>query len=484
MDIGRYVAQLRDDLTAAAAAGDEQTQRTAALLGAALEPAARLTLMNALADLAAEITAELGDRTVDVRLDGRDVRVAVGPEHVAEPPPPPPPPRGPGVDTGDISRITLRLVEQIKGQAEQAAAAQGVSLNAWVAQAVQGALSGQRRRGNWGGPRGPRGNVGRAGRPRDPPARRARRRPAPARLGGGVTDMDDLVRQESRTAAGPADLDVAVDVGRVEVHLDEAAGADGGAGDGDGGDGGGSNADGNAPGEQEVRVEVRHDPAAAGGWAQRIGEVASWLGSVGAAPDTDDGTASAGADAVRAAEISWSAPGAGGEAPTLTVRSTTDLPLRMVPLVVTVWAPAGSRVTARTGAGDVSVTGRSGRATVRTGAGTATTADVDGDAEVTTGSGDVVLGAVGGRARIRTGSGAIRIGAVAGATDVKAGSGDVIDRPGERGRRRAHGDRRRVGGRRPGRADGPDHRIGRVDDRGARRRAGRAGPVVGLRARP
>ncbi len=160
MDIGRYVAQLRDDLTAAAAAGDEQTQRTAALLGAALEPAARLTLMNALADLAAEITAELGDRTVDVRLDGRDVRVAVGPEHVAEPPPPPPPPRGPGVDTGDISRITLRLVEQIKGQAEQAAAAQGVSLNAWVAQAVQGALSGQRRRGNWGGPRGPRGNWG------------------------------------------------------------------------------------------------------------------------------------------------------------------------------------------------------------------------------------------------------------------------------------------------------------------------------------
>ena len=225
--------------------------------------------------------------------------------------------------------------------------------------------------------------------------------------------MDDLVRQESRTAGGPADLDVAVDVGRVEVQLDDAAAGDG--------------AEGTAPGEQEVRVEVRHDPAAAGGWAQRIGEVASWLGSVGAAPDTDtdEGPGSAGADAVRAAEISWSAPGAGGETPTLTVRSTTDLPLRMVPLVVTVWAPAGSRVTARTGAGDVSVAGRAGRATVRTGAGTATTADVDGDAEVTTGSGDVVLGAVGGRARIRTGSGAVRIGAVAGATDVKAGSGDV-----------------------------------------------------------
>lgn len=171
MDIGRYVAQLRDDLTSAAAAGDEQTRRTAALLGAAVEPAARLAVMNALADLAAEITAELGDRTVEVRLDGRDVRVAVGPEHVADAAPPP---RGPGADTGDISRITLRLVEQIKGQAEQAAAAQGVSLNSWVAQAVQGALSGQLRRGSrgpWGGRPADGGQwgsgAGRAGGPDD-----------------------------------------------------------------------------------------------------------------------------------------------------------------------------------------------------------------------------------------------------------------------------------------------------------------------------
>jgi HicB-like protein involved in pilus formation len=167
MDIGKYIVQLREDLAAAAAAGDEQTQRTAALLGAAVEPAARLALMNALADLAAEVTTALGDRTVEVRLDGRDVRVAVGPDPVGAPTAPPPP-RGPGMDTGDISRITLRLVEQIKGQAEQAAAAQGVSLNSWVAQAVQGALSGQRRRhgrGPWGDATGEGG--GRPGGPDD-----------------------------------------------------------------------------------------------------------------------------------------------------------------------------------------------------------------------------------------------------------------------------------------------------------------------------
>jgi hypothetical protein len=39
--------------------------------------------------------------------------------------------------------MTLRMVDQIKGQAEQAAAAQGVSLNTFISQAVQGALHGK-----------------------------------------------------------------------------------------------------------------------------------------------------------------------------------------------------------------------------------------------------------------------------------------------------------------------------------------------------
>ncbi|MGD9989570.1 toxin-antitoxin system HicB family antitoxin [Pseudonocardia sp.] len=178
MDVSQYVAQLREDLSSAAAAGDEQTRRTAALLGAAIEPAARLAVMNALSDLAAEVTASLGDRVVEVRLDGRDVRVVVtgDDDHAHEPEPEPAPSMPPlGGDAGDISRITLRLVEQIKGQAEQAAAAQGVSLNSWVAQAVQGALSGRNDwgRGNWDrggwdrGDRGDRGGRGRGGRPDD-----------------------------------------------------------------------------------------------------------------------------------------------------------------------------------------------------------------------------------------------------------------------------------------------------------------------------
>ncbi|MBB4682745.1 toxin-antitoxin system HicB family antitoxin [Amycolatopsis jiangsuensis] len=141
MDLTPYLSNLREDLANTASAGDEQTRRAATLLSSALEPSARLVLMNALSDLAAEVTAALPGQVVDVRLDGRDVRVVVtgaeeppspGPHHSAPPPPP--------LDGGDISRITLRLVEQMKAQAEQAAAAQGISLNTFVAQAVQGAL--------------------------------------------------------------------------------------------------------------------------------------------------------------------------------------------------------------------------------------------------------------------------------------------------------------------------------------------------------
>ncbi len=180
MELNQYIASLRETLTAAAGAGDEQTKRTAALLSAAIEPAARLAIMNALADLAAEVTANLDDRIVDVRLDGPDVRVVVTNTAADDEPEEPPAEPPPMFDAdGDISRITVRLLEQLKGKAEEAANAQGVSLNSFVSQAVQGALYNAARnagqgghgggwqggnwgQGNWGGPqRGDRGGRNR-----------------------------------------------------------------------------------------------------------------------------------------------------------------------------------------------------------------------------------------------------------------------------------------------------------------------------------
>ncbi|MFF0487803.1 hypothetical protein ACWDSJ_19780 [Nocardia sp. NPDC003482] len=141
MDLNAYTARLREDLVAAAALGDEKTQATAAALAAATENAARLTLLAALSELAAEISTALGDRTVHVSVDGTDARIDVRPNTTDEP-------HNPTFEemTGDISRVTLRLVENIKSRAEEAAAQSNQSLNAWMSTVVQGALRDQMRR--------------------------------------------------------------------------------------------------------------------------------------------------------------------------------------------------------------------------------------------------------------------------------------------------------------------------------------------------
>lgn len=142
MDIEKYVSSITDSVTFAAELGDEHTRRVAGALATAIAAPVRLELLRALSDMATEVDRALGDRTVTARLDGNEVVVTVHTEPV-EPHPEPTPTFE--EMTGDISRVTLRLVEQIKNRAEEAAAQNGVSLNSWVAQAVQGALREQTR---------------------------------------------------------------------------------------------------------------------------------------------------------------------------------------------------------------------------------------------------------------------------------------------------------------------------------------------------
>jgi hypothetical protein len=211
----------------------------------------------------------------------------------------------------------------------------------------------------------------------------------------------DRVRQQSWPVDGPAELELATDVGRVRVHLEDLP-EDGG----------------------ELRVEVRHDPAAGNTWSQGVSGLINWIGNAtagGIGAEIAGNAAQLAADAVSAAEISWSESGR-----RLVVRSSQELPLRVVPLAITVWAPTRSRLAARVGAGDVRVSGRAGWAGVRTGSGNATLDGVDGDADVTTGSGAIDLGPVTGRARLRTGSGAVRAAATGGPAEIKTGSGDVV----------------------------------------------------------
>ncbi|WP_345529491.1 pilus assembly protein HicB [Nocardioides endophyticus] len=141
MDITPYVESLRRDLLAAADAAGPEARAATERLAYALDPAARLALMEAISQAAAEITAELPSGGVDVRLNGRELEFAVHAPPAAPSAPPPPP--GPGVDEveedGSVARITLRIPESVKAKAEQLADRSGHSLNTWLVNLIRGA---------------------------------------------------------------------------------------------------------------------------------------------------------------------------------------------------------------------------------------------------------------------------------------------------------------------------------------------------------
>jgi hypothetical protein len=142
MDITPYVESLRRDLMAAAEAAGPEARQAAERLAFALDPAARLALMEAVSQAAAEITAEMSDGGVDVRLNGRELDFAVhvsGPAQPSSPASPAPPAADEAEEEGNVARVTLRIPETVKTRAEELAAKSGHSLNTWLVNVVRAA---------------------------------------------------------------------------------------------------------------------------------------------------------------------------------------------------------------------------------------------------------------------------------------------------------------------------------------------------------
>ena len=137
METTRFVDAVRADLEAAAAVGGEALVEAAGRLSAALDASMRLALLDALSEASMELSGQLAGGRIDVRLVGRDVELT----YVADAPTPP------AAEEDSSARITLRLPERLKADAEAAAARDGVSTNAWLVRAVTAAV-GQRRVGN------------------------------------------------------------------------------------------------------------------------------------------------------------------------------------------------------------------------------------------------------------------------------------------------------------------------------------------------
>jgi hypothetical protein len=154
MNLSLYVEDIHRQLVTAAEAGGDEARTLAERLVAPLDSAIRLALQDALAAAAEEITCELAPGSVQLRLRGRD------PEFVVTLPPADLPeggaelapsdwasgplglgssPVGEG-DEGGMSRINLRLPDQLKSRVGAAAGGEGFSVNAWLVRAAAGAL--------------------------------------------------------------------------------------------------------------------------------------------------------------------------------------------------------------------------------------------------------------------------------------------------------------------------------------------------------
>lgn len=140
MELSPYIDSLQKSLETTAAPAGREVAEAAKLLANALEPAARLSLLDAMSDAADEITVALNNVTVEARLRGGDVEFVVSEiEHPGTAPIPPG--TTPTKTSDDVARITLRLPESLKDSVEQAAGAENISVNGWLVRAISNALS-------------------------------------------------------------------------------------------------------------------------------------------------------------------------------------------------------------------------------------------------------------------------------------------------------------------------------------------------------
>lgn len=201
---------------------------------------------------------------------------------------------------------------------------------------------------------------------------------------------EELVRRQSFEVEGPVELDLGTGPGRIDVRLVDAPG---------------------------VHVEVRHEPSGGTPFAQGVSSLMSWLGTqFGNLGETAEGSIPA--EAVRQTRIDFTAA-------RLVVRAPKDMHLRNIAVAVSVQAPVGSQVAAKSGSGDLSVTGPAGRLELNTGSGRISTDQAAAPAKVDTGSGVVRLGPMAAGVRVKTGSGDVEVASVGGASTVITGSGDV-----------------------------------------------------------
>lgn len=141
MELSQYVEGLQRELGSLTRFAPDNVAEVAQRLAEALDSSVRLTLLEVLSAAAAEITTKLDETMIDVRLSAGEPEFVVTtvPDQHAEPA------AGPDLaaDEAGTARVTLRLSEALKARVEERAAADGLSVNSWLAHAAIRALDAQ-----------------------------------------------------------------------------------------------------------------------------------------------------------------------------------------------------------------------------------------------------------------------------------------------------------------------------------------------------
>ena len=137
MKMSLVVDELRSDAISVGELGDEAVAQIAERIATVLGRSLPARILDLLSEVAAELSAELPEGRVEIRVAGDDVHLSyVEDEHV------------PAVDSdGDLSaRITLRLTEGLKARVEEGAAGEGISVNSYIVGTLERGTSSNRSR--------------------------------------------------------------------------------------------------------------------------------------------------------------------------------------------------------------------------------------------------------------------------------------------------------------------------------------------------
>ena len=129
MQLDSHVDAIQQDLAATAALGDDAAAEAARRLTEALGSTLHLRLLDLLGEAALEISGQLQNGRVEVRLAGREPELVVVTEES-------PDAAQLGVGEDMSGRISLRLPESLKTAVEAAATQEGISTNAWLVRTI------------------------------------------------------------------------------------------------------------------------------------------------------------------------------------------------------------------------------------------------------------------------------------------------------------------------------------------------------------